>query len=75
MPWQVGSWDAGWAFPGSVAGDTDPYCSSELQILMAVEGGDEVRVNLGAGNIHIMSKVTSGNIGHLVQKGEVEGEP
>lgn len=73
MPWQGGSWDTGRAFPGSLAGDTDPHCSSEPQILMAVEGEDEVGASLGAGNINIMSKVTSASTGLLVQKGEVEG--
>lgn len=55
MPWQGRNWDAGGAFPGSLGGDADPYGSCELRILMAGEGGDEVRASLGVGNIHIVS--------------------
>lgn len=54
-----GSGDAG-TLPGlSRAGDTDLHRSAELQTLRAVEGGDEVRADLGAGNVHPGSKVTS----------------
>lgn len=73
MPWQGRSWDTVRAFHGSLAGDTDPHCSCELQILMAVEGEDELRASLGVGNINIVSKVTSASTELLVQKGEVEG--
>lgn len=59
VKWQAGGWDSGWVLLGSSAGDTDPYFSSELRMLTAVEGGDEARDDLGAGSVHPGAKVTS----------------
>lgn len=59
MPME-GSWCAGWDLPGTWAGDASPSCSSELQMLVDVEGGDELRAGeSGAGNVHPRSKATT----------------